>query len=70
MDEEYIIYLLDHDAVCPVCKGMLRFLGACFPCNDCHRVFDICGYMKYDRQIKVKEIRPLEAIPDGEALEN
>ncbi len=21
MEEEYIIYLLDHDAVCPVCKG-------------------------------------------------
>lgn len=57
MDEEYIIYLLDHDAVCPVCKGMLRFNGACFPCIDCHRVFDICGYMKFDRQLKVKEIK-------------
>ena len=33
MEEEYIIYLLDHDAVCPVCKGMMRFDGNCFLCS-------------------------------------
>ena len=65
MDEEYIIYLLDHDAVCPVCKGMMRFDGNCFPCRDCHRIFDISGYMKYDRQVKVREIKPDEVLMDS-----
>ncbi len=64
MEEEYVIYLLDHDAVCPVCKGMLRFNGDCFPCNDCHRVFDICGHMQFDRQVIVKEIKASEVMPD------
>ncbi len=56
--EEYIIYLLDSDAVCPICKGMLRFNGSGFPCYDCHRIFDICAYMKFDRQVKVRERKP------------
>ena len=38
-------------------EDMLRFNGGCFPCNDCHRVFDISGYMKFDRQVKVKEVK-------------
>ncbi|MBP3238522.1 MAG: hypothetical protein J6M24_05455 [Lachnospiraceae bacterium] len=59
LEEQYIIYLLDHDAVCPLCKGMLRFMTDGFYCNDCHRVFDITAHMKFDRQVMVAERRAL-----------
>ena len=32
-------------------------------CRDCHRIFDISGYMKYDRQVKVREVKPYMALP-------
>lgn len=53
--KEYIIYLLGSEAVCPVCKGMLRFNEVAYFCYDCRRAFDISSYMNFDHSVRVRE---------------
>ena len=53
---EHILYLLGSEAVCPECKGMLRFNLSGYCCNDCRRSFVISSYIDYDRSIKVMEL--------------
>ena len=52
-----MIYLLGHNATCPVCSGTLMRPAGCddFQCINCHRVFGITGLGVSDKEIEVEE---------------
>ena len=55
IQKEHILYLLGSEAVCPACKGMMRFNQIGYYCQDCRRTFVISSYMDFDRSVKVME---------------
>ena len=50
------IYLLGHNATCPVCSGTLFRPAGCesFTCMNCHSMFDQVGLGRADKEITVK----------------
>ena len=51
-----ILYLLDHEAVCPVCSGCVKRIQSAkdqFLCQDCKRVFFFAGFGQTEREIEV-----------------